>query len=155
MTRGYEKLFAGCQSYDSPFLDSNFSEKIYRLSEFLNLPLPVLPTAVQKPDSIFLSTNNETNGISEEIVTSGGKWEDEEERRFYEEIQDLKDFVPSSVLGVDSSDTEEAEKNKESNRLLRAEKAKDEVKKLEEELENLGKEPNKTEKPSNEEHDEE
>ena len=27
------------------------------------------------------------------------KWEDEEERRFFEDIQDLRDFVPKSVLG--------------------------------------------------------
>jgi regulator of nonsense transcripts 2 len=90
------------------------------------------------------------NGVSEEIITSGGKWEDEEEKRFYEEIQDLKDFVPSSVLGVDSAEAEEIEKN---NR-LQAERAKDEVKKLEEELENLGKE-NKTEQSSDEDHEEE
>jgi regulator of nonsense transcripts 2 len=90
------------------------------------------------------------NGVSEDIITFGGKWEDEEERRFYEEIQDLKDFVPSSVLGVDSSDVDEVEKNKESNRIL-AEKAKEDVKKLEEELEKLGRE-NKEEQSSNEVH---
>jgi len=93
------------------------------------------------------------NGVSEDIITTGGKWEDEEARRFYEEIQDLKDFVPSSVLGVDSSETDEVEKNKEIDR-IRAEKAKEDVKKLEEELEKLGRE-NKEEQPTNEVHDEE
>lgn len=93
------------------------------------------------------------NGVSEDIITPGGKWEDEEEKRFYEEIQDLKDFVPSSVLGVDSSEADEVEKNKENDR-IRAEKAKDDVKKLEEELERLGKE-SKEEQSSNEGLDEE
>lgn len=110
-----------------------------------------MPTAVQKSESIFLSTNSEKNGVSEDIITSGGKWEDEEERRFFEEIQDLKDFVPSSVLGMDSSEADEVERNKERNR-IQEEKSKDEVKKLEEELEKLGQE-NKADESSNEEND--
>ncbi len=153
MTRGYEKLLASCQSYALHSLDLNFPENLISLSELLNLPLPTLPAAAQKSESIFLSTSSDMNGVSEDITTTGGKWEDEEARRFYEEIQDLKDFVPSSVLGVDSSEADEVEKNKESDR-IRAEKAKEDVKKLEEELEKLGRE-NKEEQPTNEVHDEE
>ncbi len=37
------------------------------------------------------------------MIVVGGKWEDEEERRYYEDVQDLKDYVPSSVLGIDIS----------------------------------------------------
>ncbi|KAF5321012.1 hypothetical protein D9619_001892 [Psilocybe cf. subviscida] len=119
MTKTYEKLLASCQS----------------LSELLYLPLPSLPTVSQKSDSILIGSNsNQVNGDSEEILTTGGKWEDEEERRFYEDVQDLKDFVPSSVLGVEvaaeGEDSKEAEQE-------RVDREKEEVRKLEEELENL------------------
>ncbi|KAJ7178431.1 transcription factor [Mycena crocata] len=126
MTKGYEKLLASCQS----------------LSELLYLPLPSLPTNSQKSDSILIGSNR-TNHLggddADEILGSGGKWEDEEERRFFEDVQDLKDFVPRGVLGIDEmegkeSDSElETEKEKE-----RIEMEKEEVRKLEEELENLG-----------------
>jgi len=68
-------------------------------------------------------------------MTTGGKWEDEEERRFFEDIQDIKDFVPSSVLGVEGHP--EGEESKEVER-ERAEREREEVRKLEEELEKLG-----------------
>ena len=68
-------------------------------------------------------------------MTTGGKWEDEEERRFFEDVQDIKDFVPSSVLGVEGEP--EGEESKEIER-ERAEREKEEVRKLEEELEKLG-----------------
>ena len=61
---------------------------LLRLSELLNLSMPTLPAATQKNDSILVSTTGQ-NEISEEIYTTGGKWEDEEERRFFEDIQDL------------------------------------------------------------------
>ncbi|KAF8897021.1 armadillo-type protein [Gymnopilus junonius] len=119
MTKSYEKLLASCQS----------------LSELLYVPLPVLPTASLKSDSILIGTHTgQLNGEAEEIVATGGKWEDEEERRFYEDIQDLKDFVPSSVLGVEGETEEEDSKEVERER---AEREKEEVRKLEEELEKL------------------
>lgn len=68
-------------------------------------------------------------------MTTGGKWEDEEERRFFEDIQDMKDFVPSSVLGVEGHPEGEESKEVEHER---AEREKEEVRKLEEELEKLG-----------------
>ncbi|KJA29027.1 hypothetical protein HYPSUDRAFT_33531 [Hypholoma sublateritium FD-334 SS-4] len=119
MTKSYEKLLASCQS----------------LSELLYLPLPSLPTASQKSDSILIGSNSShMNGDSDEILTTGGKWEDEEERRFFEDVQDLKDFVPSSVLGVEEEVEEEETKELERER---AEREKEEVRKLEEELEKL------------------
>lgn len=87
------------------------------------------------------SNTTHPNGDAEEIVTTGGKWEDEEERRFFEDIQDLKDFVPSSVLGVEE-DIEEDSKEIEQERV---EREKEEVRKLEEELERLGDTENQTE----------
>ncbi|KAJ7045615.1 transcription factor [Mycena alexandri] len=125
MTKGYEKLLASCQS----------------LSELLYLPLPALPTNSQKSDSILIGSNrsNLPGDENDEIMGNGGKWEDEEERRFFEDVQDLKDFVPRGVLGIDETEGKESdseldgEKEKE-----RIEKEQEEVRKLEEELENLG-----------------
>lgn len=102
------------------------------------MPLPSLPTSSQKSDSILIGSN--TNQLSgdeaDEMIITGGKWEDEEERRFFEEVQDLKDFVPSSVLGIDEAGESDEEEIKEKEK-ERMEKEKEEVRKLEEELEKL------------------
>lgn len=88
MTQAYEKVLTGCQT----------------LSDLLQLPMPNLPTDEPRGnDSIGLSTNVGAQGVVEEDPTqyATSKWEDDEERRFYEDIQDLKDFVPKSLLGLD------------------------------------------------------
>ncbi|PFH51566.1 hypothetical protein AMATHDRAFT_74915 [Amanita thiersii Skay4041] len=124
MTKHYEKLLSNCQS----------------LSELLYMPLPTLPAATQKLDSIQIGTkSSQINDDAEEITIIGGKWEDEEERKFFEDLQDLKDFVPSSVLGIDnvSETMGDPEKDKEKEK-ERIDREKEEVKKLEEELERLG-----------------
>ena len=109
-----------------------------RLSELLYLPLPSLPTTSQKSDSILIGSNsNQLLGGDDEIVASGGKWEDEEERRFFEDVQDLKDFVPASVLGVEGT-YEAGEDDVKELEQERLEREREEVRKLEEELENLG-----------------
>ena len=82
-----------------------------------------------------MSTSSRVNGESEDIITSAGKWEDEEERRFYEDIQDLKDFVPSCVLGTESGESDEAATKEIEQE--RAERAKNEAKNLEALLEKL------------------
>jgi regulator of nonsense transcripts 2 len=102
--------------------------------------LPSLPTTSQKSDSILIGSNNSSNlggDEPDEISLTGGKWEDEEERRFFEEVQDLKDFVPRSVLGIGESEEKDGEDDKEKER-ERIEREKEEVRKLEEELEKLG-----------------
>lgn len=76
-------------------------------------------------------------GGDDEIVTSGGKWEDEEEKRFFEDIQDLKDFVPASVLGVEGA-YEAGEDDAKELAQESLEREREEVRKLEEELEKLG-----------------
>ena len=38
------------------------------------------------------------------LSTAGGKWEDEEERKFFEDIQDLRDYVPKSILGLEDGE---------------------------------------------------
>ena len=70
-------------------------------------------------------------------MVSGGKWEDEEEKRFFEDIQDLKDFVPASVLGVEGNYEAGEDDAKEITQEC-LEREKEEVRKLEEELEKLG-----------------
>ncbi|KAF5316873.1 hypothetical protein D9611_003979 [Ephemerocybe angulata] len=121
MTRSYEKLLASCQS----------------LSELLYLPLPKLPTSTQKSESIQIGSNQGSLlSENDEVLDPASKWADEEERKFFEDVPDLRDFVPASVLGVgestqlDNSAKPEDEKEK-------AEREKEEVRKLEEELKNL------------------
>ncbi|KAI0093344.1 ARM repeat-containing protein [Irpex rosettiformis] len=123
MTKGYEKLLASCQT----------------LSELLYLPLPQLKTATQKTDSIQIGTNSKSllgGDADTDEVPRGGKWEDEEERRFFEDVPDLKDYIPKGVLGIveDESDSEETKEAKEQ---LEKERVEAEVKKFEEELADL------------------
>ena len=91
----------------------------YSLSELLYMPMPTLPTQSQKSDSINISSGGQ--GDSQDVIfSSGGRWEDEEERKFFEDIQDLRDFVPKSVLGIDEKDvvseTAEVAEDKEKER---------------------------------------
>ena len=111
------------------------------------LPLPTLPTSTQSSSSIQIGSNG--NGLlsgddESDLTVLGGKWEDEEERRFFEDIQDLREVVPKSILGVeddkdDDQDQEKAVEDAEERR--RAEE--EEVKKLEEELAGLEVDGNK------------
>lgn len=101
--------------------------------------MPALPTASQKSDSIQIGSH--PGGIladeSEDVsLASGGKWEDEEERKFFEDIQDLKDFVPKSVLGIESEEGTDKAADEDREKLEK-EKAEVEAKKLEQELEGL------------------
>jgi regulator of nonsense transcripts 2 len=66
------------------------------------MQMPTLPTASYKSDSIGLSTgdkqrSDDLEGLS---VGRGSQWEDEEERKFYEDLIDLKDWVPRSFLNI-------------------------------------------------------
>ncbi|OJT05098.1 Regulator of nonsense transcripts 2 [Trametes pubescens] len=120
MTKSYEKLLASCQS----------------LSELLYLPMPTLKTASQKTESIQIGMNTGSSLFGadvDETAASGGKWEDEEERRFYEEIPDLKDYVPRSVLGLEGDSDVETADGEEKERMEK-ELVEEEFRKLEEEL---------------------
>ena len=105
--------------------------------------MPTLPSATQKSDSIIV-TGGGQQATQEDIYVTGGKWEDEEERRFYEDIQDLRDFVPKSVLGlaeVDKQATgEKSDINKGKNEEAEKERKKqeeNEARELEKELKRL------------------
>lgn len=109
-----------------------------RLSELLYLPLPKLPTSTQKSDSIQIGSNQGSLLTeSDESLPPGSKWVDEEERKFYEDIPDLKDFVPASVLGLNESTQADDSTKREDEEREQAEREKEEVRKLEEELKSL------------------
>jgi regulator of nonsense transcripts 2 len=108
--------------------------------------MPELPIASAKTDSIQIGNGPSALGADgEDIYVAGSKWEDEEERRFFEDIQDLKDFVPRAVLGVEEevkladgeSDAEDAKGKEEQRR--EQEKLDEEVRKMEAQLEGLAK----------------
>ncbi|TFY82343.1 hypothetical protein EWM64_g1662 [Hericium alpestre] len=121
MTKSYEKLLASCQT----------------LSELLYVPMPKLPKDSQTTNSIQIGSiassllTDEIEDVA--LATSGGKWEDDEERRFFEEIQDLREVVPKSILGVEETKEEKNEEDVEKERLAEEE----EMKKLQEELAGL------------------
>jgi len=98
--------------------------------------MPNLPSASHKSESIMIGSNA-GKGLGEDgelvLSTAGGKWEDEEERRFFEDIQDLRDFVPKSMLGLEDGEdgTSPGEERKPEEDL------KVDMKKLDEELAGL------------------
>lgn len=113
MTRGYEKLLSNCQTYVCICrLHQKTNFFFDRLSELLNLPMPSLPASTQKTDSIGLSTGNRNREEDNENLTygRGTQWEDEEERKFYEDIIDLKDCVPKALLNINETETESSPK---------------------------------------------
>ncbi|CCA66335.1 related to NMD2-Nonsense-mediated mRNA decay protein 2 [Serendipita indica DSM 11827] len=73
------------------------------LSELLNQPMPHLPAAASKADTIGLSTGERIRSDEVEMGRSS-QFEDEEDRKFYEDLMDLKDWVPRSFLNVPEED---------------------------------------------------
>lgn len=63
--------------------------------------MPKLPAYSQKTDTIGVSMSDGSREAAEDLYITGGKWEDEEERKFFEDLQDMKDYVPKSVLGME------------------------------------------------------
>nr|XP_031861440.1 uncharacterized protein CI109_003044 [Kwoniella shandongensis]KAA5528512.1 hypothetical protein CI109_003044 [Kwoniella shandongensis] len=85
MTRAVERLTTGVNS----------------LADLLSLPRPTLPTAATLSKSglqIVESASSFT--VREDGPIAGGIWDDEEEQRFYESLIDLKEVVPSGLLGI-------------------------------------------------------
>ncbi len=112
----------------------------FRLSELLYLSMPTLPTSSSTGNSIQIGTNTGVllSDDAEEAAFAalGGKWEDEEERRFFEDIQDLREIVPKSILGIE--DTKDVVKEcHESDAEAKKNAEDEEVKKLQEELAGL------------------
>lgn len=104
--------------------------------------MPKLQAASHKTDSIQIGSNTSSSlGGDAELddTVRGGKWEDEEERRFFEDIIDLKDYVPKGILGIDEEDKNGSQDGESSEEKAQKEKERveEEVRKLEEELAEL------------------
>lgn len=102
--------------------------------------MPILPSSSSTGNSIQIGTNTGVlfSDDAEEAAFAalGGKWEDEEERRFFEDIQDLREIVPKSILGIEDS-KDVAKEIDESDAEARRNAEDEEVKKLREELAGL------------------
>jgi regulator of nonsense transcripts 2 len=71
--------------------------------------MPVLKATDKQQISIGVSAVS-TSGFNPDemsVYPSGGLWEDEEERRFYEDLIDLVDFIPRQALGISTADETE------------------------------------------------
>ncbi|KAL7411066.1 armadillo-type protein [Mrakia frigida] len=129
MTKEVERLMAGMMS----------------LADLLHLPAPVFPAlATSKGNSsVLVLDNSSSNPFARALddIPVGGMWEDEEERKFYEDIVDLSEFVPGGILGVKEKTEDEKEKDKaveagaEQERKEREEKEADDIQRQLESLE--------------------
>jgi regulator of nonsense transcripts 2 len=112
------------------------------LADLLHLPAPVFPTlATSKGNSsVLVLDNSSSNPFARALddIPVGGMWEDEEERKFYEDIVDLSEFVPGGILGVKQKTDDKdkvAEEGAEQERKEREERDADDVKRQLESLE--------------------
>ncbi len=102
--------------------------------------MPTLPTSSSTGNSIQIGTN--TGGLLSDdadeaaFAALGGKWEDEEERRFFEDIQDLREVMPKSILGIEES-KEAVQETNESDTDAKKNAEDEEVRRLQEELAGL------------------
>lgn len=80
------------------------------LADLLNLTPPKLPSAASltKSGLQIVNTGSAFDKDGEETL-SGGIWDDDEERKFYEDILDLADDVPPTFLGLKTSGEPSAE----------------------------------------------
>ncbi|GAA5988927.1 hypothetical protein JCM11641_002917 [Rhodosporidiobolus odoratus] len=108
---------------------------VTQLSEVLGLPLPTLPSLQSTLNSAFVTAGSSSTGNTEEMGP-GSVWADEEEKKFYEELRDLRGEVPSAILGVpeeEKKDVAEQEKKAEEEvRLAEADKAEEETARVDE-----------------------
>lgn len=83
----------------------------FRLADLLHLPAPVFPTLASSKgtSSVLVLDNNNPFSRGIEDIPLGGMWEDDEQRRFYEDVPDLAELVPAGLLGVEKKEEEKAE----------------------------------------------
>lgn len=76
-----------------------------RLAELLNLEAPTLPTAASlSKSSLQIVETGSAFTRGEDLVASGGIYDDEEERKFYEDVLDLAEDVPGTLLGLSNKE---------------------------------------------------
>lgn len=101
--------------------------------------MPTLPTSSSTGNSIQIGTHAggffSDDAEEAAFAALGGKWEDEEERRFFEDIQDLREIVPKSILGIE--DSKDVVKEPDESDAEAKQNAEEEVKRLQEELAGL------------------
>ncbi|GAA5841601.1 hypothetical protein JCM3766R1_006786 [Sporobolomyces carnicolor] len=74
---------------------------VTQLAELLALPAPTLPSLQNTLNPSFVTSGAASGGAgSAEELGPGSLWADEEEKKFYEELRELRGEVPASILGV-------------------------------------------------------
>ncbi|ORX39238.1 armadillo-type protein [Kockovaella imperatae] len=85
MTKAVERLTTGVQS----------------LADLLGLEPPTLPTAASLSHTgLQIVESQSTFNVRDDGPVPGGIWDDEEEKRFYEDLVVLRDVVPAGLLGI-------------------------------------------------------
>ena len=94
LARSWEKLWAGVQS----------------LSESLSVPLPTLPPLANSSviTGLGAASSNRANGEDGGIGGPGSIWADEEEKRFYTDLMDLRGEVPGALLKGSPEDAKDS-----------------------------------------------
>ncbi|POY76480.1 hypothetical protein BMF94_0681 [Rhodotorula taiwanensis] len=84
---------------------------VTQLSELLSLPLPTLPSLQSSLTASFVTSGSSAANASSEEMGPQSLWADEEEKRFYEDLRELRGEVPASVLGVKEEQVQPAPPN--------------------------------------------
>ena len=112
-----------------PFPMRSSSPASRRLSELLGLPLPVLPSLQSSLNPSFVTAGSSgAAGTGNEDLGPQSLWADEEEKKFYEDLRELRGEVPAAILGVaEEEKTEEKGKETEGEADLDSEETKEEA----------------------------
>jgi regulator of nonsense transcripts 2 len=74
---------------------------VQTLADLLGLSPPVLPTAASLSKSgLQIVEATSSFAVRDDGPIAGGIWDDEEEKKFYEDIVDLQEVVPKGLLGI-------------------------------------------------------
>jgi regulator of nonsense transcripts 2 len=83
----------------------NFQKTLISLSDILRLEMAALPQQEKVTRIKESKANSSANDMEEN--EDQGPWDGDDTRKFYEVIPDLKDFLPSSLLAIDTKATSE------------------------------------------------
>lgn len=102
LRKDQEKLWTGVLRSENLLLRLATAHSARSLAEVLDLTPPTLPSGpVSSSTSAgVVSTGPSQVASSDNQYGPGSKWSDEEERRFYEDLVDLRTEVPGVFLGV-------------------------------------------------------
>ncbi|ORY33038.1 armadillo-type protein [Naematelia encephala] len=73
---------------------------VNNLADLLGLSPPTLPTAASLSKQGLQIVETSSSFTVRDDPVNGGIWDDEEEKRFYEDLVDLKEVVPAGLLGI-------------------------------------------------------